>query len=120
MRIVLDTNVLISAIFFGGVPARILAAWSERRFEFLASVDILTEYRRVIEKLQRRFPSVVAQPVLDLIIRDCCLVEPKSVSETACDDPDDLKFLECAVSGRARYIISGDRALLRAWRREGG
>ena len=114
MRVVLDTNVLISAIFFAGIPARILAAWSKGRFEMLASVDILSEYRRVVARLERRFPSVEAQPVLDLVIRECHLVEPVSVPETACDDPDDLKFLGCALAGRASCIVSGDHALVRA------
>jgi putative PIN family toxin of toxin-antitoxin system len=114
MRVVLDTNVLVSAIFFGGIPATILAAWGEGRFEILTSVDILTEYRRVVDRLVRRFPSVEAHPVLDLVIRECRLVEPVSVPESACDDPDDLKFLRCALAGGARCIVSGDRALLRA------
>jgi hypothetical protein len=114
MRAVLDTNVLVSAIFFSGIPGRILAAWSEGRFEMLASVDILTEYQRVVARLERRFPSVETQPVLDLVIRACHLVEPVPVPEAACGDPDDLKFLGCALAGRASCIVSGDRALLRA------
>ena len=61
MRAVLDTNVLVSAIFVSGIPGRILAAWSEGRFEMFASVDILTEYQRVVARLERRFPSVEAQ-----------------------------------------------------------
>ena len=114
MRTVLDTNVLISAIFFGGTPARVLTAWSEGRFEILASVEILAEYRRVVGRLEQQFPSVQASPVLDLLIRECRLVEPIPVPEGACDDPDDLEFLGCAVAGRASCIVSGDRALLRA------
>ena len=46
MRVVLDTNVLISALFFAGLPGRILGAWIDERFELLASVEILREYRR--------------------------------------------------------------------------
>jgi putative PIN family toxin of toxin-antitoxin system len=114
MRVVLDTNVLVSAIFFAGTPARILAGWSDGRFDLLASIDILSEYRRVIVRLSQRFPSVEAQPILDLVLRECRLVEPVPVPATACDDPDDLKFLACAVAGRASCIVSGDRALLRA------
>lgn len=114
MRVVLDTNVLVSAIFFAGVPARILDAWSAGRFEILASVEILTEYRRVVERLSRRFPSAEARPVLDIVMRECHLVEPVSVPGNACTDPDDLKFLGCAAAGRAGCIVSGDRALLRA------
>lgn len=114
MRVVLDTNGLVSALFFAGLPASIFAGWSEGRFDMLASVDILMEYRRVVARLERRFPSVQAQPLLDLVIRACDLVEPTPVPRSACEDPDDLKFLACALAGRARCIVSGDRALLRA------
>ena len=114
MRVVLDTNVLVSAIFFSGTPARILTAWSEGRFEILASLEILIEYRDVVARLARRFPSVEAGPVLDLVARRCHLVEPLPVPESACDDRDDLKFLACASAGMADCIVSGDRALLRA------
>ena len=48
MRIVLDTNVLVSGIFFTGPPASILAAWAGGRFELIASVEVLAGYRRVI------------------------------------------------------------------------
>jgi uncharacterized protein len=114
MRVVLDTNVLVSAIFFGGVPGRILAAWSDGRFEMLASVEILTEYRGVVARLEGRFPKVAAQPLLDLIVRECRLVDPVPVPASACSDPDDLKFIGCALAGGARCVVSGDRALLRA------
>jgi putative PIN family toxin of toxin-antitoxin system len=114
MRVVLDTNVLISAIFFSGTPAAILEEWSEGRFEILASSSILTEYWRVVSRIVRRYPSVDAYPVLEAVIRRCHLIEPVSIPSDACDDPDDLKFLACAVAGRAACIISGDRALLRA------
>ncbi len=114
MRVVLDTNVLISALFFAGLPGRILGAWIDERFELLASVEILREYRRVVAKLERRFSSVEAQSLLDLVIRHCHLVEPALVPRSACDDPDDLKFLGCAAAGRARCIVSGDQALVRA------
>ena len=106
MRVVLDTNVLVSAIFFSGTPARILTAWTDGRFEACATVEILTEYRRVVARLERRFPSIEAQPVLDLVIRSCRIVEPVSVSASACDDPDDVKFLGCALAGGASSIVS--------------
>ena len=54
MRVVLDTNVLMSGIFFAGPPAKILAAWAEGQLDLLASVDILTEYRRVAKRLAPR------------------------------------------------------------------
>lgn len=114
MKVILDTNVLVSAIDFGGIPGRILRGWSDRHFELLASVPILTEYRRVMERLELQFPSIQGLPVLDLIVRESHVVEAMEIPESACEDPDDLKFLACAVSGRARCVVSGDRALLRA------
>jgi hypothetical protein len=77
MRVVLDTNVLVSAIFFAGIPGRILAAWSEGRFEMLATVDVLTEYRRVVARLERRFPSLEAHASLTHQCHDLVPAEPK-------------------------------------------
>lgn len=114
MKVVLDTNVLVSAIFFSGLPARILSAWTEGRFEMLASLDILAEYREVVARLEKQFPTVEAQSVLDHVVRECRFVEPLSIPKSVCDDPDDLKFLGCALAGRAKCIVTGDRALLRA------
>ena len=86
MRIVLDTNVLMSGIFFAGPPALILAAWAEGRLEILATVEILTEYRRVGSRLSRQYPVVDVNLVLDLVIRESRIVEPFPVPEDACDD----------------------------------
>jgi putative PIN family toxin of toxin-antitoxin system len=119
MRVVLDTNVLMSGIFWTGSPARILAAWSEGRFDLLASLEILTEYRRVGKRLAEQYPSVDIDPVLDLIIRESRIVEPVPLPANACDDPDDVKFLACAIAGRAACVVSGDRALLRVSGYEG-
>ena len=47
MRIVLDTNVFVSAAFFGGVPGRILEAWRDGRLQLVLSAAILDEYQRV-------------------------------------------------------------------------
>jgi len=114
MRVVLDTNVLMSGIFFAGPPARILTVWAEGRIDLLASVDILAEYRRVGNRLVRQYPSVDVDPVLDLVIRESRIVQAVPSPANACDDEDDVKFLACAVAGKAICIISGDRTLLRA------
>jgi len=119
VRIVLDTNVLMSGIFFSGPPASILATWAEGRLELLATVEILAEYRRVGSRLSWQYPSIDVKPVLDLIVRESRIVEPFPVPADACDDVDDVKFLACAISGRAACVVSGDRALLRASGHEG-
>lgn len=114
MKVVLDTNVLVSAVFFSGTPARVLEAWSSGRFVLLATAEIASEYQRVLARLQGRYPTVEVEPLLTIILRECSLVEPIAVPNSACDDPGDVKFLACALAGRARCIVSGDRALLRA------
>ena len=114
MKVVLDTNVLISGIFFSALPAKILAAWADGRFELVATIEVLAEYRRVAERLHKRFPLIDINPILDLVTRETRIVEPASVPASACDDPDDLKFLGCALAGRASFVVTGDRALLRA------
>jgi putative PIN family toxin of toxin-antitoxin system len=119
MRIVLDTNVLMSGIFFAGPPASVLAAWAEGRLELLATVEILAEYRRVGSRLSRKYASVDIDPVLDLVVRESRILEPFPVPADACDDKDDIKFLACAISGQATCVVSGDRALLRASGHEG-
>ncbi len=119
MRIVLDTNVLMSGIFWTGPPARILDAWSKGRFDLLASLEILTEYRRVGKRLGEQYPSVDIGSALDLVIRESRIVESVPQPVDACDDADDVKFLACAIAGKAVCVVSGDRALLRASGYEG-
>ena len=114
MRVVLDTNVLVSGIFFTGPPATILAGWASRRFELVASIEVLAEYRRVGARLGSRYPLVDAEPLLDLVTRESRIVDPIPVPTSACDDPDDIMFLACAIAGHAHIVVTGDRALLRA------
>lgn len=112
MRIVVDTNVLMSGIFFGGVPGRILTAWREGRFELAVSPDIADEYARAGGRLAQRFPGVDVQVILDLIVRNAEIVPGTALPEPVCGDPDDDKFLACALAARADLIVSGDKKLL--------
>ena len=114
MKVVLDTNVIISGIFFSGPQAKILAAWADGGFELVASVDILAEYRQVAERLHKKYSSIDINSILDLVTRETRIVEPVPVPVSACDDPDDVKFLACALAGGAALIVTGDRALLDA------
>lgn len=114
MRVVLDTNVLVSAIFFSGPPSRILSAWLEDKFELVVSAEILAEYRGTADRIGEKFREVDLGPVLDRIAVHSLLVVPVTLPDDACADPDDVKFLECAVAARADCIVTGDRALLRA------
>jgi predicted nucleic acid-binding protein len=76
-------------------------------------------YRRVGDRLRKKYPSVDLDPVLDLAVRESHIVEQVPIPADACSDKDDLKFLACALAGNADCVVSGDRALLRASGYEG-
>ena len=113
MRIVLDTNVFVSGVFFRGPPYEILKAWQDDRFQLLISQEILQEYREVGEALAKRFSGVDLSPILELLIVKAELTESPSLLEAVCDDPEDDKFLACALAGNSKLIISGDKHLLK-------
>ena len=114
MRVVVDTNVLVSGVFFGGVPSRVLEAWRDGLIELVVSPEILEEYRRVGEELARRFPGVSLAPFLALLATHAVMVEPQELPERVATDPDDDKFFACALAAHCRLIVSGDRHLLAA------
>lgn len=112
-RAVLDTNVLISGVFWKGAPFRVLSAWQDQRFTLVISTPILAEYRRVLQEMMANREIVVLERILELIEVYAEMVTPASFPKTVCNDPDDDKFLETAVAGRSAYVISGDAGLLR-------
>jgi len=113
MKIVLDTNVFISGIFFSGPPAQILKAWKEQKIQIVLSKEILDEYQRVAGELSAKFPSVDIEPIIELLTIYGEVVETAGISVTVCEDPDDNMFLECAIASNSKIIISGDNHLLK-------
>jgi len=113
VKIILDTNVFISGIFFSGPPAQILKAWKDRKIQIVLSTEILNEYRRVAEELSEKFPSVNIESILEILTVYCELVETTGVSITVSEDPDDDMFLECAIACNGKIIVSGDKHLLK-------
>ena len=112
MRVVVDTNVLVSGVFFGGMPSRILEAWRDKRIDVVVSPDILEEYRRVGEHLETQFTDVSLAPFLALLVMNAEIIEPPDLPEQVSRDSDDDKFIACALAGGCRVIISGDKDLL--------
>ena len=113
MRVVVDTNVLISGLFFGGWPYRVLEAWRDGRVELVVSQGVLEEYWAVARRLSEEFPGVDAQPFLEMMSARARVVEAPDLPAPVCADPADDKFLACALAGGARVIVSGDRDLQR-------
>lgn len=114
-RVILDTKVLLSGIFFGGVPGRILAAWRDDRFELVLSPAILAEYRDAGAALAARYPRINAplDALLMLITQTATIVNAPTLLTGVSVDPDDDKFLACAIAAPESLIVSGDQHLRR-------
>jgi len=113
VKVVIDTNVFISGVFFKGPPNQIIQAWSEGKIQVVISLDIFKEYSRVGEELSQQFPGIDLDPILNLLYQKSDLVSVTEFSEAVCDDPDDDKFIACALSSKTKLIISGDKHLLK-------
>ena len=113
MKVVLDTNVFVSGVFFSGPPHQILQAWRGGKLQLVISPEIFDEYSRVGEELGEQFPAVDLRPVLELVTLNAEMVSPAADSvEPICGDPDDDKFFLCAISAPCKVIVSGDKHLL--------
>jgi putative PIN family toxin of toxin-antitoxin system len=111
IRAVVDTNVYISAVMFGGLPGALLDLILLRSFDTLISPALLDE---LDEKLRLKFkvsPSDAAL-IRERINDVAKLVKPEESLRIIADDPDDDRVLECAAAGKADYIITGDKHLL--------
>jgi uncharacterized protein len=112
VRVILDTNVFVSGVFFTGPPHEILRAWRDGQFQMVLSSEIFDEYRRVGIDLAHHYSHIDLEPFLYLIVENAHFVEAQGLPMAISDDPDDDKFLACALSSECNYIISGDRHLL--------
>lgn len=114
LTVVLDTNVWISGIFFRrGIPARILAAWRDHRFEIVVTPDTLAELETKLRQKTIQFGAdpTLADEWLDYVRTYARQVPLAGIAAGVCRDPKDDQFLDTAISGGARYIVSGDKDL---------
>jgi len=109
MKVVLDTNIIISAIFWGGIPEKILDCLSEGKFTLITSEQIVAEISDVLMDFD--------MPVADILIwrryllENSIIVKPTTKIEVCMDKKDD-KFIEAANTAKADFIVSGDKHLL--------
>ena len=115
MKVVIDTNVVISGCFFNGPSKQVVRAVVDGRANAAASPDILDEYLEVVddmmERKARKYASKYRGDIFHAFTAKLDIEEPKR-EVSVCRDPDDDKFLECAIEAKALYIISGDSDLL--------
>lgn len=112
-KVVLDTNVVISSLLFRGRISKLHALWKERAFTIVASKEIVEEYVRVLaypkfNLKEREIKDLLQEELMPYIEPVASPDNPKGV----CVDPDDDKFIACAVTAKADAIVSGDAHLL--------
>ena len=111
IKVVLDTNVFVSS-FFGGSPRKIVDIWKTGEVTLCLSRPIIDEYIEVLRRLELQDERELGE-LLGLFARGLHVVftaKPPELNVVE-DDPDDNKFVECAVALKADFIISGDKAL---------
>jgi putative PIN family toxin of toxin-antitoxin system len=108
---VLDTNVIVSALVFGGIPRGVLELAEAGQCQFFHSQPIQTEVSRVLS-VKFEWPDVVLRDALPVLWNMGELVVPRITLDAVPDDPDDNRILECAVEAEAEFVVSGDHHLL--------
>ncbi len=111
IKVVLDTNVFVSS-FFGGNPRKVVDLWKTGEVTLCLSKPIIDEYVEVLQRLGLHNETELGE-LLGLFARGLHAVFAAKTPELHVveDDPDDDKFIECAVALSAEYIITGDKAL---------
>jgi len=112
MKLVLDTNMFISAFLWGGNPRKIMTRIIEKKDVLFSCDSIIDEVVSVMLRPKfRASPHVVAQ--FERVIRNVAVIVPQlGIVSGVCRDSDDDKVLECALLCQADYIITGDDDLL--------
>ena len=113
MRVVLDTNVVVSALLFTCISSKLVQLWQGGAITALVSRTILEEYLRVLSYPKFKLSEgdirgLIQEELLPYVE----VVKTRRRLRVVDRDPSDDKFVECAVAGKARVIISGDKDLL--------
>ena len=111
MRIVLDTNVFVSGIHWTGSSEKVLRAWMNNDFELVSSLPILEELVRILMSFKVPLNPEDISWWESLILEKSVIVAPTETVDVI-TDPDDNKFVEAALEGKAQYIVSQDKHLL--------
>ncbi|MGC8785480.1 MAG: putative toxin-antitoxin system toxin component, PIN family [Armatimonadota bacterium] len=111
MRVVLDTNIFVSALL-GGRLGAIVDEWRTGKFTLVVSEPIVREYVAVLQRPKFGIAAEELTATIDYLFKKAEFVSPTQAIDAVHDDPSDNKFLEAAVEGKADFIVSGDAHLL--------
>jgi uncharacterized protein len=113
IKVVLDTNVLISALLKeGSPPAMIVSLLRKKQFLLCLTQEIIEEYKAVLERkrfsdLRKRKAKEIAE-LFAQIEREAFWVTPKMAGDVTVRDPDDAKFVQTALDARADFLVTGN------------
>ena len=119
-KIVFDTNTLVSAVGWKGAPRKVFDLCIDDKLKIVTSNELIDEFIEVIFRSKFDFiEEDIKLTIIQAIISISDIVDPKMKLNIIKDDEKDNKFLECAVTGNAKFIISGDNHLLKLKEFEG-
>jgi putative PIN family toxin of toxin-antitoxin system len=112
-KVVVDTNVVVSALLFGGTPGRLINLWQTGAIKPLASKQIIDEYLRLLTYPKFKLSEAEINFLLyQQILPYFDIIDVHPGPGIIKKDPEDDKFIRCALAGKAKFIISGDQHLL--------
>lgn len=111
-KVVIDTNVFISGFGWDGKPESMLRLMEQRKILNYITSDIYAELQRVVAYPKLKFSPTLQIKILEFVFSWSRFVQPTQTVSVVADDPDDDKFLSCAISSNVAAIISGDPHLL--------
>ncbi len=116
LKVVLDTNVWVSALLWGGKPAAIVQAAEEGKVCIFISEGIAAEISEVLAypKLEKIYtPELRREDLIEQVLKNARFVKAPSRVHVVEEHPADDKFLDCALAANADYVVSGDKHLLK-------
>lgn len=113
MKVILDTNIFISGIFWKGDCNKIILAWKNRKFSLFTSKEIIYELVKVLKDFKIQMNEELIREWIKLIVNNSTVIEPKIKLNIIKEDESDNRFLECALEGNVNCIISQDKHLLK-------
>ena len=112
LKVVCDTNTLVSAAIARGNESRLLCKAKAGEVDLLTSLPIIKELEEVLSRRAFGLAAETVEEIVDEVVSFSTIIKTKSKLKVVKEDPSDDRILECAVDGKADYIISGDKHLL--------
>lgn len=111
-KVVIDTNIFISGFGWDAKPEEVLKLLKQKRIINYISLEILNELKRVVSYPKLKFSDQLQNRILEFVFFYSEVIEPTEHISHITKDPEDNKFLECAIAARAEFLISGDSHLI--------